>query len=152
EMWPDLSEFGDREKYPASGFAHVDGKPAYLFSFDNWETVARHFQWMERYGIDGVLVQRFLVNLGDRSFDRVLGHVREAANRTGRVFAVGYDLSGMREDRLVDRLAADWKYLVDEMQLTRDRRYLHDGGKLVLLVWGFYPDRFSAATAHRIID
>src|SRR3954453_5753549 len=32
EMWPDLSEAGDGEKYPAPGFTHPDGTQAHLFS------------------------------------------------------------------------------------------------------------------------
>jgi hypothetical protein len=36
--------------------------------------------------------------------------------------------------------------------VTRDARYLHHGGEPVVFVWGFYPDRFGAATAHRILD
>src|SRR5258705_2564553 len=44
EMWPDLAEFDDDEKYPAPGFAHPDGKPAHLFSSAHPRTVARHFR------------------------------------------------------------------------------------------------------------
>jgi hypothetical protein len=152
EMWPDLSDFGDDEKYPARGFSHPDGKPAHLFSSANPKTVRRHFEWMKQYGIDGVFVQRFLVELGDRSFDTVLEHVRESAAATGRVYAVCYDLSGSRGDRMVDTLAADWKRLVDEKKVTADDRYLRHNGKPVLFVWGFFSDRFDAARAHRIID
>jgi hypothetical protein len=46
----------------------------------------------------------------------------------------------------------DWKRLVDEAKVTRDGRYLRHAGKPVVFVWGFYPDRFDAALAHRIID
>lgn len=151
EMWPDLSEFDDEEKYAAHGFAFADGKPAQLFSSSNPRTVERHFRWMEQYGIDGVFVQRFLVNLGKPSFDRVLDHVRASAAKTGRVYAVCYDLSGASKNRLYDSLIADWKRLVDE-KVTRDGRYLHHNGKPVVFVWGFYSDRFDPATAHRIID
>src|SRR5262249_10777934 len=93
EMWPDLSEYSDDEKYPAPGFSCPDGKQAHLFSSAHPRTVERHFRWMQEYGIDGAFVQRFLVNLGDRSFDRVLGHIRASAARTGRVYAVCYDLT-----------------------------------------------------------
>src|SRR6516225_12288812 len=69
EMWPDLSEFGDDEKYPAPGFNYPDGKPAHLFSSAHPKTVDRHFKWMEQYGIDGAFVQRFLVDLKNPSSD-----------------------------------------------------------------------------------
>ncbi len=85
EMWPDLSEYTADEKYPAPGFTYPDGKAAHLFSSAHPKTVERHFQWMKQYGIDGVFVQRFLVNLGNPSFDLVLSHVRASAVTTGRV-------------------------------------------------------------------
>jgi hypothetical protein len=108
---------------------------------------------MKNYGIDGVLVQRFVVGLDDPAeASRVLGHVRAAANRTGRVFTVEYDMSGMAADRLYDRLTGDWKWLVGELKITQDPRYLHHNGKPVLAVWGFFSDRFDAALAHRVLD
>jgi hypothetical protein len=152
EMWPDTSELGGDEKYPAPGFTHPDGTPAYLFSSAHPKTVERHFTWMKDYGIDGVFVQRFLVNLGDSSFDRVLELVRASAARTGRVYAICYDLSGASTDKLDALLFRDWKRLVDDVKLTRDDRYLHHGAKPVVFVWGFFSDRFGPALAHRIID
>ncbi len=152
EMWPDMTELTDGERYPAPGFTDPDGKPACLFSSANARTVERHFQWMKQYGIDGVFVQRFVVGLRDRSGDSVLAHVRDSANHTGRVFALCYDLSGAPKDKVYDRLVADWKRLVDDRKLTEDGRYLHDGGKPVLFIWGFFSDRFGPALANRIID
>ena len=107
---------------------------------------------MERYGIDGVFVQRFLVDANTPSTERVLGHVRDSAAATGRVYAVCYDLSGIRERRIRDLLAKDWARLVDDLKVTRDDRYLHHAGKPVVFVWGLYPDRFGPATAHQILD
>ncbi len=152
EMWPDTSEYSAEELYPAPGFTSPDGKPARLFSSAHPKTVDRHFKWMEQYGIDGVFVQRFLVIVGNPSFERVLGHVRDSASRTGRVYAICYDLTDAPTDKVYDLLTGDWKRLVDEMKVTKDDRYLHQNGKPVVLVWGFYTDRFSAALAHRIID
>ena len=60
EMWPDMTELDDDEKYPAIGFTAPDGNPAQLFSSVNLKTVDRHFRWMQQYGIDGVFLQRFL--------------------------------------------------------------------------------------------
>ncbi len=152
EMWPDTAEYTDDEKYPAPGFTYPDGKPAHLFSSAHPQTVERHFQWMEQYGIDGVFVQRFLADLDSPATDRVLGHVRAAAAKTGRVYAVCYDLTDAPKDRLYDRLVSDWKRLVDEAKVTPEDRYLHHGGKPVVFVWGFYSDRFGPALAHRVID
>src|SRR5262245_37903745 len=91
EMWPDTSELTPEERFPAPGFTYPDGQQAYLFSSAQAKTVERHFQWMQQYGIDGVFLQRFLVTLGDRSFDQVLRHARASAAKTGRVYAICYD-------------------------------------------------------------
>jgi hypothetical protein len=107
---------------------------------------------MEQYGIDGAFVQRFLVDLKNPSSDLVLGNVRASAAKTGRVYAVCYDLTGAPKERLYDLLIGDWKRLVDQKKVTQDERYLHHVGKPVVFVWGFYSDRFEPALAHRIID
>jgi hypothetical protein len=152
EMWPDMTEYEDDEKYPAPGFTNPDGKPAHLFSSANPKTVDRHFRWMQQYGIDGVFLQRFVVDLNDRSVDQELANVQKSANRTGRVFALCYDLTGAPKDKVYDLLTADWKKLVDETRITQDGRYLHHNKKPVLFVWGFYSDRFGPELANRIID
>jgi len=82
----------------------------------------------------------------------VLGYARAAAERTGRTFAVEYDMTSTPPDQLYPRLVADWKWLVEEMKITSSPRYLHHDGKPVLAVWGFYPDRFDGRTANKIID
>ena len=152
EMWPDLSEFDDDEKYLAPGFKHTDGSPAHLFSSANSKTVDRHFQWMQQYGIDGVFLQRFLSDLRSPSVDHVLANVQQSANKTGRTFGLCYDLSGTPKEKVFDLLVADWKRLVDQKQITQDARYLHHNGKPVLFIWGFYSDRFGPELAHKIID
>lgn len=152
EMWPDMSEYSEEEKYPAPGFTHPDGSQAYLFSSADPQTIERHFDWMQEYGVDGVLVQRFVPHSSGPDSVRVLGYARAAANRTGRVFAVEYDMSEVPPEELFDCITTDWKWLVDEMKITSEPRYLHHGGKPVLSVWGFYSNRFDAGLAHRLID
>ena len=152
EMWPDMTDYEGDEKYPAPGFTYPDGKAAHLFSSANPKTVDRHFRWMQQYGIDGVLLQRFIVDLHDRSADTVLANVQNSATRTGRAFALGYDLTGAPKDKVYDLLIADWKRLVDERKITQGGRYLHHGKKPVLFVFGFYSDRFSSDLANRMID
>jgi len=147
-----MTEYAEEEKYPAPGFSFPDGKPAHLLSSANPKTVDRHFRWMEQYRIDGVFLQRFLVSLKDRSVDQVLVNVQQSANRTGRTFALCYDLTGVAKDRVYDLLVADWKRLVDETKITQDGRYLRHNRRPVLFVWGFYSDRFGPNLANRIID
>ena len=74
------------------------------------------------------------------------------ATRTGRVFAVCYDLSKTPKRKIYQMLSRDWKHLVDDMEITKDGRYLHDKGKPVLFVSVFYSDRFGPDLANGIID
>jgi len=137
EMWPDMSEYDADESFPATGFTHSDGRTAQLFSSAHPKTVQRHFQWMQKYGIDGVFLQRFLVETGIPSLDLVLDHVRKSAAETGRVYAICYDLSGARSNQLYEKLSRDWQRLVDDKKIDKDPTYLHHAGKPVVFVWGF---------------
>jgi len=162
EMWPDMAEYSAPERYPAPGFTHPGGSPAELFSSDNARTVLRHFEWMRDYGIDGVWLQHFLVDLpgGPQpnrypSRLRTLNHVRTAARETGRVWALSYDIAGMPADHIFDVLTADWKKMVDA-QIVYDPRYLHQSGRPVVQIWGFYfgneHNPMTAELANHLID
>jgi hypothetical protein len=149
EMWPDMSEYSNR--YPAGSFTHPGGAQAYLFSSFDQQTVDRHFDWMLDYGIDGVWLSRFVVGVANHPTN-VLLNVRNAANRTGRTFALMYDMSGQPTNTLFTSLTNDWRWLVDNLHITQHPRYLHHNGKPVLMIWGFFSDRFSTNIAHQIID
>jgi len=160
EMWPDVREY--RKRYAAPGFSYPDGAPATLFSSEDYATVLRHFQWMRDHEIDGVWLQHFAVDLKDgplanryASRMRVLDNVRRAASATGRVWVLTYDIAGMPLDRIYDVVTEDWKRVVDQ-GLSRDKRYVREGGLPVVMVWGFYKDnphdRMDAPLANRLID
>jgi hypothetical protein len=141
DLWPDVSELDDDEKFPTS-FKHEDGSVAHVFSSHSRKTVLRHLRWMKEYGIDGVFVQRFAVET--RQPDRldhcntVLTHCREGANLYGRAYAVMYDLSGLQRGQ-TQSVIDDWKRLVDKMKIGRDandQAYLHQDGQPVVAIWG----------------
>jgi hypothetical protein len=162
EMWPDMEEYARAERYEAPGFTYPDGRKAELFSSDSAVTVLRHFEWMREYGIDGIWMQHFAVDLrGGPAADRypsrrsVLDHVRNAAQQTGRVWALTYDLSGMPSSRVVEVVTRDWKSLVDD-KLAGGPRYVRQDGVPVVQLWGFYPketeNRITADAAQRLIE
>jgi hypothetical protein len=41
-------------------------KAACIYSAWNRKTVLRHFRWMQEYGLDGVLVQRFVSRIAGK--------------------------------------------------------------------------------------
>ena len=164
DLWPDTREYTAAELYPAPGFTIDGGKQAYLYSADNPATVLRHFQWMQDYGIDGAWLQRFLVGLpGGRaskggiyeSNRRMIDHVAQAAEKTGRVWTISYDIAQRPTTEIFDSLTADWKKLVDE-GVTRGPRYLHHKGLPVVQIWGFYYNNqtnlMTAEVANKLID
>jgi hypothetical protein len=154
QLWPDMSEYSAAERFPAPGFTNGDGSQAYLYSAAEPATVRRHFEWMRQYGIDGVWLQHFLVDLPGGPIEAryasrcaVLNNVRAAAHDTGRAWAIAFDIAGMPTDKIVEVLTREWKKLVSQ-GITADDRYIHEGGLPVVEVWGFYyGDPHNAMTA-----
>jgi hypothetical protein len=109
DVYPDVSELDAGERYEIPGMT-IDGKPAYLFSSRNPKTVMRHFRWMQEYGLDGVLVQRFIGSTRGRRAegDVVLKNIMNAARETGRTFAIEYDISGGNPETFAQMLKDDW--------------------------------------------
>lgn len=151
DMLPSLKSF-KREDLCDTGLKRADGSAVHVFSSQNPAIVARHFEWLQKHGIDGVAFQRFvthtqLPDLRKRS-DNVLGHVRQSAERTGRVFYVTYDVSGSDAATVLDAIRADWKHLTGTLGVTRSTAYLNQAGKPVLQLWGFgFKDRPGSADA-----
>lgn len=149
DMYPDLREFEADELFPTG--MTLGGRPAFLYSASHPQTVRRHVRWMRDYGLDGVFVQRFVRSHsgGDAEYrehlDRVLRSVRAGCEEYGRVFAVMYDVSGMRDEEDWEGvLRSDWTRWVDE-GLTDSGRYLRHRGRPVVGLWGFgFTDRVPA--------
>jgi len=143
DFWPDISELEPQEKYPTA-FRNADGTVAAIFSSQNRSTVLRHFKWMRDYGIDGVFVHRFPVEVdpvrnlpGWQQFNKVLSNCQAGANRYGRVWALRYELDvSLKPGDLRRVVMEDWKLLVDRMEIRKDKAYLHHNGKPVVYLWG----------------
>jgi hypothetical protein len=141
EMYPDVSELDPDERCTIPGMT-IGGKPAYLFSSRNAKTVSRHFRWMQEYGLDGVLVQRFVGEIRRKRADGdvVLTNVMAAAKESGRTFAIEYDISGGNPETFAQTLKDDWTYLVDELKVTAHPNYQRHNGKPVVSIWGMGLD------------
>jgi hypothetical protein len=150
DFWPDTSELEADELF-TTGLTMSNGTPAKVYAAYKSKTVQRHFQWMHDYGIDGIFLQRFTSELGDRSFadwrHQVAYNCRNGAETYGRVFAVMYDISGQNASTLVTTLINDWTYLTATMRLTNSACYLRHKGKPVVAIWGLgFTDRPSTAS------
>ena len=139
DMWPDISEY---DKIYRTEFMFADGKPAYLMSSYDESTVNTHFRWMREYGIDGVFVQRFVVEIKrPKSYgqlNKVWNAAINAANVNNRAISIMYDLSGMvpGDETLIlnDIDAICKKYDIKER--ANNPSYLHHNGKPLVAVWG----------------
>jgi hypothetical protein len=158
DMYPDLSEFPRADLCPVPGMT-IGGGTAYLYSAWNPAVVDRHFLWMKQYGLDGVLLQRFVTSMAAKrnGGDIVLRNVMAAAAKHGRAFAIEYDVTGSDPAKFFALLQEDWKYLVEEVGVTRAPGYLRHEGKPLLSVWGMgledprHPPR-DAAPALRVVE
>jgi len=145
DAYPDLSGMDSSSLCNASPFT-IGGQPAYLFTSFALQTEETHFAWMREYGIDGVLAQRFLSDVGGSvaENEQVLRNIMTAAQDNGRAFAVEYDLTGSRNNRTDDEfmaaLEADWLHLVNDVGVTRSAAYLQQGGRPLVSVWGIGMD------------
>lgn len=157
EMWPDTRELGAGELC-ATAMTMPGGANAGLYSAWNATTVDRHFAWMAEHGLDGVLLQEFVVELeqggAPRAFrDGVLANVKAGAEAHGRTWAVMYDISGTPADSIHARIVEHWSSLAAAGALSSER-YLHQDGLPVIGIWGYgFNDRpGTPAQAHALLD
>lgn len=158
DMWPDLTGFAASEKFKADSVLTRGGATAYLFSSVTEATVLRHFNWMRKYGIDGVFLQRFLSPTQYGSLlpaQWPVAFVRKGANLEGRVWTIEYDVHGLSNTNVYSVLTADWQYLVNTCQILNNTRYLYEGTKPVVCIYGlaFTAEMgITAATADSVVN
>jgi hypothetical protein len=147
DLYPDTAELDSKSRCQLAA-ATIDGKPAYVFSSFPKETTEKHFQWMQTYGIDGALVQRFINSIpgSKKEGDAVLKNVRAAAEDHKRVFGVEYDLSGAHADTVFQQLQDDWKYM-EKLGILSSKAYLQLNGRPVVSVWGL-----GFGDGHHVVD
>jgi hypothetical protein len=137
DMLPEVSELPSQALCPTPLFA-ADGKQIQVYSSVSPGVTDLHFAWMEKYGIDGVALQRFGTILTQpklvAKFDAVLDNVRRSAEVHHRVFFVMYDLSGLGSTDL-SNVERDWEHL-EALGVTKSKAYLRHRGHPLLGLWG----------------
>ncbi|MCX7011465.1 MAG: hypothetical protein NTW86_02655 [Candidatus Sumerlaeota bacterium] len=163
DFWPDMSAYGSIRKYPAPGFTDAKGNPSYCYSACDPQVVQLHFEWMRDYDVDGAWVQHFAIGFPGQpgeamypSHMQVIQHVINAAAKTGRVWALSYDLAGAKgtPDEVFTRVTNNWRQMVDG-GIATGPRYLRHNGMPVVNVWDFIHDArrpIDARQINRFID
>lgn len=135
ELWPDVREYTTTFQ---TGYANLgNGQPAKLFSSYTSQTVAKHLQWMQQYGIDCAALQRFggalFTDPRDKKFkDDLAAKVRNSAEVYGRKFYIMYDISGWTNFQ--SEIKTDW---TNSMKThTASSAYAKQNGKPVVCIWG----------------
>ncbi|HLO58518.1 MAG TPA: T9SS type A sorting domain-containing protein [Bacteroidales bacterium] len=118
DYWPDMREATSSEKFSTSFLKGSD--TAYVYSPYIPATVSRHFRWMKEYGVDGVFMQRFVVDIMNPAtkerLNQVLINAIQAAKANHRAISVMYDLSGIdttsrSAQEYLDIIKNDWNEL-----------------------------------------
>jgi hypothetical protein len=137
DMYPSTDEYdvGDLKE---SSILMPDGSHAKFFSSARPKVVLKHFEWMATYGITGAFHHRFMTDLQTPMHETrtmILRNVKNAAEATGRTYAVSYDISRTGND-VIESLKSDWMMLVDDEGITNSRQYIRQNGLPVLHIWG----------------
>ncbi|MGX5816908.1 glycoside hydrolase family 71/99-like protein [Chitinophaga lutea] len=160
DFFPDMSEYTKKYK---TEFKYPDGSDVYMYSPYDEETVDLHFKWMKDHGIDGVFMQRFVVEVkpsnakGKRHFNKVLENALKAARKYDRAICVMYDLSGCTADD-VAYVEQDWAELQQLFNLFDNKThptYLRHNKKPLVVIWGvgFNDNRkYTTADADKLVD
>ena len=137
--WPDISEYPDDILFNTKFAPLGNGQPARLYSADNPIVINKQFDWMENIGFDGVAVQRFVGGIGKAITEGNRTHldeIRDAAERTNRLFYICYDLNGFGSD-ILECFKNDWVYEIEQSRaLTSSPNYATVDGKPVVEIWG----------------
>jgi hypothetical protein len=142
EIWPDTREYTSLYQ---SGYANLgNGQPAKLFASWNDQTIDKHFEWMQTYGIDGAALQRFGSELSGSSLtwrNQVATKMSTAAQKYGKKFYIMWDISGWNS--FATAIETDWtNTIVGSLKLTSSPAYARQNGKFVVCIWGMgFTDR-----------
>lgn len=155
EMVPDVREYPSAALHDTRFRHNGDNSVVKLYENSKDGVVDLHFKWMKEYGMDGVLLQRFITHhseLGSEAQshgDTVLRQTDAAAAKHGRVYAMMWDMSSGGNSWDQD-LKNDWKANVKSY--TRSRQYLKENGKPVVAIFGIGLSSRAKATPSKSLS
>lgn len=147
EMVPQMGEYPSGALHDTS-FKYKNGTVVKLYENAKDGVVDLHFKWMKEYGMDGVLIQRFIsecTSAGKSLTQRnsILEQMDVAASKHGRVYAMMWDMSGASSQWDTD-IKNDWNTYVKKY--TSSQQYLKENGRPVVCIFGIGLTSRSQAT------
>ncbi len=132
---PDVSDFAKSALCPTP-FVDGSGNTVNFYSELDPSVAMAQFGWLKDNNIDGMSPDVFVTSIqkSPAALDTTLGNIKTAAEATGRVFYITFDLTGSPSnyDQIIE---SEWKHLADT-GITTSPNYLNDNGKLVVEIWG----------------
>lgn len=132
DLFPDVSDFSSDALYDTNLY---DENNASMPLYASSSVVDVHFRWMSEYGLDGIVLQRFLSELTDPSLlearNKMYESVIAAAEKYQKAVMLMYDISGADADNWVSQLIAD----VTSLSFTSSS-YIYHNEKPALGIWG----------------
>jgi hypothetical protein len=139
EMVPEMGEYPPGSLTPDSDY-HYKGNGNVVKLYENVAdgVVDLHFKWMQSYGLDGVLIQRFISECTSpgpalTQRNKILAQVDAAAAKYGRTYAMMWDMSGgsAQWDKDIEN---DYNTYVKKYM--SNPQYLKENGKPVVCIFG----------------
>lgn len=137
EVYPDVSDYAPSSLFQ-SGFAALgDGQAATLFSSYRENVIDVHGSWLQKYGIDGLALQRFLGPvLSSASIkanrDSVSVRLKRTSEKYGSLYYLMYDMSPDN----VEGFKGDVLHMENDIKFMDSPNYAHQDGKPVICLWG----------------
>lgn len=146
DVYPDTSDFSKDVLYQTGYSPLLNGNNAVLYDGVTNDVIDTQVKWMKDYGIDGFAVSRFFTATApvEITGTNKLDYMKLAAEKYGRIFYMGYDLSGIGGygEAGVKRLQADFVLNV-EKKFVVSPNYAQIEGKPVVSLWGFQGSQFN---------
>jgi len=137
EVYPDVTDYAPSSLFQ-SGFADLgDGQPAKLFSSYRENVIDVHGAWLQKYGIDGVALQRFLGPvLSSASIkanrDSIAVRLKRTSEKYETLYYLMYDMSPDN----VDGFKGDVLHMENDLKFMDSPNYAMQDGKPVICLWG----------------
>jgi len=156
ELYPDVSDYPSDTLFDTE-LILPNGNAGKLFSSSKLAVTDLHFKWMSEYEIDGVALQRFVVDISypavKKHFDTVAKNVRTSAEKYNKKFYTQYDISGCASWEICATIIKEDIFWI-ESELVVSPSYARNGNdRPVIGLWGVgFREGVHPGTTEQVIE